>query len=99
MISALVAANEILPEKGYLKLAEEFFLKVEKKYVKNKIYHSYSEDIVFLEDYAFLINCLIDLYDKTMNFRYKDLAKKLSSEAIKKFYLNDKNIFKKTQKK
>ena len=99
MISALVAANEILPEKGYLKLAEEFFLKVEKKYVKNKIYHSYSEDIVFLEDYAFLINCLIDLSDKTMNFRYKDLAKKLLSEAINKFYLNDKNIFQKNSKK
>ena len=31
MISALVAANEIIPEKGYLKLAEDFFLKIEKK--------------------------------------------------------------------
>ena len=36
MISALVAANEILPEKGYLKLAEEFFLKVEKNMSKIK---------------------------------------------------------------
>ena len=30
-----------------------------------------------------------------MNFKYNDLAKKLSYEAIKKFYLNDKNIFQK----
>ena len=30
-----------------------------------------------------------------MNFKYKNLAKKLSSEAIRKFYLNDKNIFQK----
>ena len=48
MISALVAANEILPEKKYLKLAEELFSKIEKKYIKNKIYHSYSKEIVFL---------------------------------------------------
>ena len=86
MISALIAANEILPNKGYLKLAEEFFLKIEKKYIKNKIHHSYSKDIVFIEDYAFLINAINDLADKTLNFKYKDLAKKLSQEAIKKFF-------------
>ena len=97
-ISALVAANEILPEKKYLNLAEELFSKIEKKYIKNKIYHSYSKNIVFIEDYAFLINSLIDLSDKTMNFKYNDLAKKLSYEAIKKFYLNDKNIFQKNPK-
>ena len=98
MISALVAANEILPEKKYLKSAEELFSKIEKKYIKNKIYHSYSENIVFIEDYSFLINSIIDLSDKTMNFKYKDLAKKLSYEAINKFYLNDKNIFQKNPK-
>ena len=98
MISALIAANEILPENNYLKLAEEFFIKIEKKYIKNNIYHSYSKEIVFIEDYAFLINSLNDLYDKTMNFRYKDLSKKLSLEAINKFYLNDKNIFQKSPK-
>ncbi len=98
MISALVAANEILPEKNYLKIAEEFFIKIEKKYIKDIIYHSYSKEIVFIEDYAFLINCLNDLYDKTMNFKYKDLSKKLSLEAINKFYLIDKNIFQKNPK-
>ncbi len=98
MISALVAANEILPEKKYINLAEELFSKIEKKYIKNQIYHSYSKNIVFIEDYAFLINSLIDLSDKTMNFKYNDLAKKLSYEAIKKFYLNDKNIFQKNPK-
>ena len=98
MVSALVAAHEILPEKKYLKSAEELFSKIEKKYIENRIYHSYSENIVFIEDYAFLINSLIDLFDKTMNFKYKDLAKKLSYEAVNKFYLNDKNIFQKNPK-
>ncbi len=97
MISALVSANEILPEKDYLKIAEDLFFKINKKYIENKIYHSFSKEIVFIEDFAFLINALNDLSDKTMNFKYKDLAKKLSLEAIKRFYLNEKNIFQKNQ--
>ncbi len=99
MISALLAADDILPNNGYLKLAEEFFLKIEKKYIKGKIYHSYSKDVVFIEDYAFLINALNDLSDKTMNFKYKDLARKLSHEAILKFFIEDKKIFQKNPKK
>tara|TARA_B100001059_G_scaffold218206_1_gene238185 strand:+ start:66 stop:1796 length:1731 start_codon:yes stop_codon:yes gene_type:complete len=94
-ISSLIAASEILPNKGYLKLAELFFSMIQKKYISNKIYHSYKENIVFIEDYAFLINAINDLYDKTMNFKYKDLARKLSKEAINKFYIIDQNIFQK----
>ncbi len=97
-VSSLVAAHEVMPDKGYLKYAEEFFSLIEKKYIKNKIYHSYSKEIVFIEDYAFLISALNDLSDKTMNFNYKNLARELSIEAIKKFYLNDKNIFQKSSK-
>tara|TARA_B100000886_G_scaffold94939_1_gene62876 strand:+ start:184 stop:1914 length:1731 start_codon:yes stop_codon:yes gene_type:complete len=97
-ISSLVAANEILPNNEYLKLAENFYLKIEKKYINDKIYHSYSKELVFIEDYAFLINALNDLYDKTMNFKYKDLAKKISSEALNIFYIQEKNIFQKNPK-
>ena len=97
-ISSLVAASEILPDNGYLKLAEEFFSKIEKKYINNKIHHSYSKNIVFIEDYAFLVNALNDLSDKTMNYKYKDLAKKMIVEALNKFYLDDKNIFQKNLK-
>ncbi len=98
MISALISASEILQNNGYLELAEEFFLKIENKYIKNKIHHSYSTNIAFIEDYAFLINAINDLADKTMNFKYKDLAKKLTQEALSNFFLEDKNIFQKNQK-
>ncbi len=98
MISALIAANEILPNKGYLEQAEEFFLKIEKKYIQNIIYHSYSKNTVFVEDYAFLIYAINDLSETTLNFKYKDLAKKLTQEAIVKFFLEDKNIFQKSPK-
>ena len=97
-ISSLVAANEVLPEKKYLKLAEEFFSTIEEKYLKKTIQHSYSKEIVFLEDYAFLINSLNDLSEKTMNFKYKDYAKKLCNEVFLKFYVKEKDIFQKNQK-
>ena len=97
-LSGLISAHEILPNKGYLKLAETFFTKIEDKYLKKNIQHSYNKEIVFLEDYAFLINALNDLSDKTMNFKYKDLAKKLCVETINKFYLKEKDIFQKNQK-
>ena len=97
-ISGLISAQDILPEKGYLKIAESFFINIEEKYLKKNIQHSYSKEVVFLEDYAFLINALNDLSDKTMNFKYKDLANKLSIKAMNKFYLKEKNIFQKNQK-
>jgi uncharacterized protein len=97
-ISGLISAHNILPEKGYLKIAESFFITIEEKYLKKNIQHSYSKEVVFLEDYAFLINALNDLSDKTMNFKYKELANKLSIEAMNKFYLKEKNIFQKNQK-
>ena len=64
----------------------------------NKIYHSYSRDTVFIEDYAYLINAINDLSEKTYNFKYKDLAIKLTKEALDKFYLSDRNIFQKNPK-
>ena len=97
-ISGLISAHDILPEKSYLKLAESFFLNIDEKYLRKNIQHSYSEEVVFLEDYAFLINALNDLSDKTMNFKYKDLANKFSIEAINRFYLKEKSIFQKNQK-
>jgi uncharacterized protein len=98
-ISGLISAHDILPQKGYLKLAETFFINIENNYLKKNIQHSYSKEIVFLEDYAFLINALNDLSDKTMNFKYKDLANNLCTETMNKFYLKEKNIFQKNQKK
>ena len=93
-MSALIAAHEILPRENYLKLAEDYFSKIEGKFLKNKIQHSYSSDVVFLEDYAFLINALNDLSDKTMNFKYKNYAKNLCREVFSKFYIDKKIFFK-----
>ena len=97
-VSALISAHEIMPENKYLNLAENFFLTIEERYLKKNIKHSYSKEIVFLEDYAYLINSLNDLYGVTMNFKYKDYANKLCNEVFSKFYVNSKNIFQKNEK-
>ena len=94
-ISSLVAANDILPGKGYLKQAEECFLNIKSSFLESDMRHSYSKNIIFLEDYAFLINALLDLSDATMNFEYKSIAKKKCEEVIDKFYIKEKNIFRK----
>ena len=70
-IKALIDANKVLPENQYLSLAENFSNSIEAKIENNCVYHSYSKKIVFIEDYAFLINALLDLYESTYNINYK----------------------------
>ena len=96
-VSSLIAAHKALPNEGYLKLAEEYFNNIEKFFCKKTIFHCYSEDIVFIEDYAFFIQALIDLADITMNISYKIKAKEMCIEVIKKFYFKKKNIFQKNE--
>ena len=97
-VSSLISLNSIIPNEGYLKIAENFYEKIEKKFCTKNIFHSYSEDITFIEDYAYLIQCLLDLSDATMNSKYRLLAKKYCDEAINKFYDIDKKIFQKNEK-
>ena len=70
---------------------------MKKNFALKSIFHSYSEDISFIEDYAYLIQCLLDLSDATMNPRYRLSAKKYCDEALKKFYDNNNKIFQKNE--
>ena len=96
-VSALLDAHESLPNEGYLKKAQTLFEKIELNFMKDKIFHSYDKNIVFLEDYAYLINTLLDLFNLTLNIKYKLKAKELCSETIQYFYRKDKNIFQKNK--
>ncbi len=93
----MVTLHSVLPGENYLTMAENFFDKIEKRYLIKNIYHSYSKDISFLEDYAFLIQALLDLADTTMNPKYRILAKKYCSEVIEKFYDKKMKIFQKNE--
>ena len=94
-VSSLISSYQTLKDKRYLDLAETFFLNITKKYKDEKLYHSYSDSFVFLEDYAYYIKMLLDLADTTMAFEYKQKAQELCIIAIDKFYDKNKNIFQK----
>ena len=94
-VSSLISSYQTLKDKRYLDLAEAFFLNITKKYKDEKLYHSYSDSFVFLEDYAYYIKMLLDLADTTMAFEYKQKAQELCIIAIDKFYDKNKNIFQK----
>ncbi len=98
-ISSLINAYESCNNEEYLKLAEKYYQNLEKKFYKKKIFHSYSENHVFLEDYAYFIQMLLDLYDVTLNISYKLRAEELNKETFRIFYQSDKNIFQKNSLK
>ena len=96
-VSSLVCAHSVMPNEGYLEIAENYLRSIEKKFCKSSLFHSYSKEIVFIEDYAYYIQALIDLADVTMELKYKIKAKEIYMEAKKKFLNVEKNIFQKNQ--
>ena len=97
-VSALINAHYALPEQKYLNLAESYYKDLDKEYLSKQLYHCNSNSIVFLEDYAYAISMLLDLYEQTLKPFYQIKAKELSKEVIEKFYLKDKAIFQKNKK-
>ncbi len=95
-ISALIIANEVVPEKNYNKLALKFLNKLDKKFV-NGLCHSQTKGLVFLEDYAYLIQALIDLYDTSFNFEHKNRAIDTCKNALNIFFNKEKKIFQKNK--
>jgi uncharacterized protein YyaL (SSP411 family) len=96
-ISGLINAHLILPDQGFLNKAEQLFSNIEKKFFNKKIFHSNLESMAFLEDYAYVIKCLIDLSDQTLNPKYRLKANEVTQEAIKEFYIKEKFIFQKNR--
>ena len=96
-VSSLINAHKAVPDQKYLDLAESHYKDLEKNYLSKELYHSNSNSIVFLEDYAYAISMLLDLHEQTLKPFYQIKAKELSKEAIEKFYIKDKAIFQKNK--
>ena len=88
MVSGLVDAYKTFGEKRYLEMAETnmvALLQIESS-KSNKIHHLMNgSESAFLDDYAFTIKALIDLYQVTFNESYLNLANDYSIVAIKEF--------------
>ncbi len=95
MISALSKASNIIRHGEYLKAAvatAEFVLKqfVTDEDGKLKLFRSYREGEAkgdgVLEDYSFLINGLIDLYEASFEPKYIEMAISLCESMVEKFH-------------
>jgi uncharacterized protein len=92
MIAALAKANQILSNKKYLQSATktaDFILK-EMKTPEGRLYHLYAkgERTVngFLDDYAFLVYGLIELYETCFEEKYLQTSIELTKTMIDQFW-------------
>jgi len=95
-VSALVSADRTMPNNNFLKIAETYYKNLEIFFYKNKkLQHTTLKPEVFLEDYAYSIAMLLDLYDQTLKPNYLFKAKELCKKTIELFYIKEKSIFQK----
>jgi len=92
MVSALLKAG-CVDEKYKNEAFKTLDSLIEKMYVNKTLYHSYNKNEnaktkALLEDYAYLVNALIDAYEHGFDEKYLYLAKDLINDAKDKFYKN-----------
>jgi len=98
-IKAFIDGYRATQKRQYLRIAletAEFLIshQFQKDYRLNRIYYD-GESIInaFLDDYAFLIDALIQLYQITFDTKWIDWAMKLSEYVLKHFELNNSSLF------
>jgi len=99
MISALSKGARVFNEKKYLDAA----LKAANFIIENmidsngRLMHRYREGksdiLAFVDDYAFFINALIELYEATFEIRYLEIAIDLNRRFIEHFWDKDNGGF------
>ncbi len=95
MISSFALGSRVLNEPRYSKAAEQAaeFIKLKLKNKKGRLLHCYRKDEAaipaMIEDYAFFIQGLLDLYESTFKAEYLVLAQDLTNEMLKLFWDNE----------
>lgn len=94
MIAAMSMLYRVSHEGKYLRSAEKAQRFIEGNMSdEERLYTTFRDekrsDTAFLEDYAYYIAALIELYNSTLNRRYIALAEELCAETVRRF--SDKN--------
>ncbi|SDG39031.1 thioredoxin domain-containing protein [Psychroflexus sediminis] len=104
MISGLVEAYRAMQAEEYLELAEssvEFLLNT--RFIENekllRTHHRERSIIGFLEDYAFMIEALINLYQVTFSMEYLNKARQLTEICFRDFKEESSAMFQYTSKR
>jgi uncharacterized protein YyaL (SSP411 family) len=99
MLVALARANQVLGDPKYLQAATktaDFILK-EMKTIDGRLYHRYAkgEKAVngFLDDYAYLVYGLIELYESSFEEKYLQSSIELTKTMIEQFWDKEKGGF------
>jgi uncharacterized protein YyaL (SSP411 family) len=96
MIAALSRASQILGEPKYLQSATKTadFILQEMKTSNNKLYHRYAKGertvLGFLDDYAYLVFGLLELYEACFDEKYLQISVDLTKSMIEQFW-DEKN--------
>jgi uncharacterized protein len=99
IISSYAKAYEALNTEGYKKIVVEGLDFIFNKFRKTELefYHTYKEGKAqydaFLEDYAYLIEAILDVYQITFEKRYIFEAKALSDYVLDNFFDSSDNLF------
>lgn len=100
MISAFARAYEALGTGEYRDVAVTSLDFIFKKFKQKQgigLYHTYKQGQAqydcFLEDYAFLIEALMDVYSITFETQYLDKAKQYTDYVIENFFDESSNLF------
>jgi uncharacterized protein len=99
MISAFAKAYEALNTEGYRKTAINalHFILVNLKNPEGGYFHTYkngqAQYAAFLEDYAYLIEALLDVYDITFDAQYLYKAQELTDFVLENFWDSADNLF------
>lgn len=92
MISALAKAYQAFNNEAYLQAAENSFSFIERFLTtqEGKLLHRYKDGEsginAYIDDYAFIINALLDLYESTFDLKYFERAVKLQLVLDEEFW-------------
>ena len=100
MISAFIRAYEAVGTEGYQKVAVDGLAFIFEKFKQKEgigLYHTYKNGQAqydgFLEDYAYLIEALLDVYGITFDKQYLEKAKQYADFTIENFFDESANLF------
>ncbi len=100
MCSAYAKAYEALQKEEYLEVAKQNLAFILQKLANEKglsFFHTYKKGVkqyaAFLDDYAFLIDALINVYSITFEVSYLERAHELANYTIDKFFDKENKLF------
>jgi uncharacterized protein YyaL (SSP411 family) len=99
MIAAFARASQVLDEPEYAKAARSAsdFILSKMRFENGRLYHRYRDGEAaisgFLDDHAFFIWGLLELYEATFEVRYLKAAIEINNDLLKHFWDNEKGGF------